>query len=394
VIKYKQSPYFLLLIFWSGFLLWSGCTNAESDTDLAKSSSPVEKTFFNSGRIAVSILADNATYGFRGETMGTNWTVTSLIDITQGSPKDSLTLRQILEEADELLAEFNTVFSTYDPNSKLSQAASAVPSNWNSLNLAGHQGKWLSELYKISNSVYQASDGSFDPTIMPLVRYWGFFKEDPFSGAQKPDSIEIDKRLKLVDFSALTLTEDGTNLVSLRWPVLTELDFNAVAKGQGVDLLAAYFESKGFENLLVEIGGEVVAKGKNDKGNHWNIAVEKPTEGVREFMALVSLPNKAMATSGNYRKFWEKEGQKYGHTLNPKTGWPEKSNLLSATVIADNCASADAWATACMVLGLDKAINKIEADSSLDAMFINLDNDGNYVVFQTTGFDQYIAARN
>jgi thiamine biosynthesis lipoprotein len=165
------------------------------------------------------------------------------------------------------------------------------------------------------------------------------------------------------------------NKVIKQHPAL-QLDFNAIAQGYSVDVLADFLEKKGIENYMIEIGGELRCKGKNSKGNYWNIGIDKPIENLqkREMQTIVPLKNKAMATSGNYRKFYEKDGVKYSHTIDPKTGWPVKHQLLSATVIADDAMTADAFATVFMVMGKDKAIEFLEIHKNLNLQV--------YLIFQ------------
>jgi thiamine biosynthesis lipoprotein len=145
-------------------------------------------------------------------------------------------------------------------------------------------------------------------------------------------------------------------------------------------------------NLLVEIGGEVRAHGRNASGGPWRIALEKPESGQRAFHAVLNLSNAAMATSGNYRRFWEKDGVRYGHSLNPKTGYPEKSRLLSATVVSADCATSDAWATACMVMGLEEAVAVLEDDPAVEGYLMYLDAEGTLSAIQSTGFGTMVGS--
>jgi thiamine biosynthesis lipoprotein len=171
-----------------------------------------------------------------------------------------------------------------------------------------------------------------------------------------------------------------------------QLDVNAIAQGFAVDVVAAFLEQKRIENYLVEIGGEVKARGVNDKGQAWRIGIDQPLEGNmvpgQHLQAIVALNNQSLATSGNYRKFYEKDGLKYAHSIDPKTGYTVMSRLLSVTVLADDCMTADAYATAFMVMGLEKSIDFLTTNTSLDAYLVYSDESGTFQVFQTDYFDK------
>ncbi len=327
-----------------------------------------------------------------GKAMGTSYQVTYLHPGETGHADDESSFKALAEQyrqsMDSLLEAFNACLSTYDNQSTLSR--------WNHSNgeivFEGECGQWIRELYHLSYAVWQQSDGAFDPSVLPLVRAWGFLQEDPFEQANAPDSAEITELLAMVGFgSGIRMVEESRGVRLSKANPKSELDFNAIAKGYGVDLLSSYLWSQGIDRSLVDIGGELMARGKNERNTPWKIAVEKPLEQERELQALVSISQVGMATSGNYRRYWEKDGLKYGHTLNPKTGYPEMSSLLSASVIASDCASADAYATACMVLGLQKGLDLIESRPELEAYFVYLDVEGQHAVMQSTGYSRYRA---
>jgi thiamine biosynthesis lipoprotein len=173
-----------------------------------------------------------------------------------------------------------------------------------------------------------------------------------------------------------------------------KVDVNAIAQGYSVDVIVNWLEHKNIENYLVEIGGEVCAKGINGKGIVWKIGIDKPIEDQsasnRELQAIASLNNKSLATSGNYRKFYEKDGIKYSHTINPKTGYPARNTLLSASVLATDCMTADAFATAFMVLGVEKSIELANKLDYLEVYFIYTDSTQNYSVYASDGFTKII----
>ena len=229
------------------------------------------------------------------------------------------------------------------------------------------------DVYNKSVLVNQMTDGAFDITVGPLVRAWGFGPDDHKNFTeQKRDSL-----LKLVGMEKISLV-NGRLVKTL--PGVT-LDVNAIAQGYSVDVVCRYFKSLGLKNYLVEIGGEVMAVG--DKGGApWRIGIDKPEDNNmvpgQSLQAIIKLDDKAVSTSGNYRKFYVEDGIKYSHTIDPKTGYPAKNRLLSATIIADNCTMADGIATACMVMGKEKAIDFIESHHEFEAYFVFSDDSGEF----------------
>jgi thiamine biosynthesis lipoprotein len=172
------------------------------------------------------------------------------------------------------------------------------------------------------------------------------------------------------------------------------LDVNAIAQGYSCDVIARFLDRMGIRNYLVEIGGEIHAHGKNPDGNSWRVGIDKPTEGNmipgQELQTVVELKNRSLATSGNYRKFFEENGVKYAHTINPKTGYPVKSNLLSATIVAKDGITADAYATVCMVAGLEKSKEILRQVGGMEAYLVYGDEKGNYKVYMTKGMEKII----
>ena len=244
----------------------------------------------------------------------------------------------------------------------------------------------LSEVLTLSFSVNKATDGAFDPTVAPLVNAWGF----GFKSGQMPNSMQVDSLLSLVGLSRIHL-QDGR---LIKDNPLSILDFSAIAKGYGVDRAADVLRGKGIKNFMVEIGGEVVTEGLNEKGEAWRIGINKPdddsTSTNMELQDIISLSGKAIATSGNYRNFYISNGKKIAHTINPKTGYPAQSDILSSTVMAPSCAEADAFATAFMVLGLEGAKQVLLRQPQLEAYFIYSDHQGNYQTWCTEGFKNLI----
>ena len=244
----------------------------------------------------------------------------------------------------------------------------------------------LSEVLRLSFTVNKATDGAFDPTVAPLVNAWGF----GFKSGEMPNSSQVDSLLSLVGLFHIQL-QDGK---LIKDNPLSILDFSAIAKGYGVDRAADVLRGKGIKNFMVEIGGEVVTEGVNEKREAWRIGINKPDDDSTsintELQDIIALSGKAIATSGNYRNYYIKDGRKIAHTINPKTGYPAQQDILSSTVMAPSCAEADAFATAFMVLGLEGAKQVLQRQSQLDAYFIYTDNQGEYQTWCTQGFKQLI----
>ena len=214
------------------------------------------------------------------------------------------------------------------------------------------------------------SEGAFDATIGPLVSAWGFhYKKELEMTPEMVDSIK-----QLVDYHKIDIVDDKVVKAN---PNIT-LDFNAVAQGYTTDLIGKFLESRDIQNYLVDVGGEIFARGTKPNGEQWTIGIEKPAENYnsdRSVQIKIQLKDKGIVTSGNYRKYIEKDGVRYSHSIDPKTGYPVEQNLLSATVIAENASWADCLATICMIAGKEKA-SKLLENQSIEAYFIYVDNDG------------------
>ena len=235
----------------------------------------------------------------------------------------------------------------------------------------------FAEVFNLAEKISAETDGAFDITVAPMVNAWGF----GFKTGNMPDSKQLDSLRAIVGFHKVAL-ENGRVVKKNR---RTMLDCSAIAKGYGCDVVARFLQGKGIKNYMVEIGGEIVTCGVNDQRMPWKIGVTKPTDDSlsvnEELQTVLNVTNKAMATSGNYRNFYYKNGKKYAHTIDPKTGRPVQHNILSATVLADDCATADAYATSFMVLGLDKTKKVLEKHPELMAYFIYSDKNGKNAVW-------------
>ena len=233
------------------------------------------------------------------------------------------------------------------------------------------------DVFKLARQVSEDTNGAFDITVAPLVNAWGF----GFKHEQMPTKEQVDSLRQLIGYQYVTL-KDKT--IEMQKPGMM-LDFSAIAKGYGVDVVARLLERHDIKNYMVEIGGEITTRGINPERVPWRIGVNKPNEDAldesHEIQTILNVTDKAMATSGNYRNFYVKEGKKYAHTIDPKTGYPVQHTLLSATVLTDRCSKADAYATSFMVLGMDGAKKILERHKELMAYLIFTDSKGNLAVW-------------
>jgi len=324
---------------------------------------------------------------FFGNTQGTTFSVICNDDI-----------KITIEEIEELLHNFDLALSSYIPNSiitKLNQAPAGEFVYEDPYN-------YFNRCYQLSYLMWSTSNHTFDPTVYSLVDGWGFFNDLE----NVPDSSVVDSLLRLVGFqdgyhfTFFTHIDSLGNVIPnnkiLKKTSNTKLDFNGIAQGLTVDVIAEKLESRGAKNYFVEIGGEIRVKGNNSEGNLWRIGIDKPVENStaedRQIQEVVNIKDKSLATSGSYRRFYEKDGVKYSHTINPKTGYPVQHTLLSATVVADNCATADAMATAFMVMGADKSIAFLNEhpELGLEVYLIYNNSKGRMETYYTRNFQDLI----
>ena len=247
--------------------------------------------------------------------------------------------------------------------------------------------KMFTDVFTLAMKISDITDGSFDITVAPLVNAWGF----GFKGGAMPTRHQVDSLKRLVGYRKVSLANGRVTKSDPR----IMLDCSSIAKGYGCDVVAHYLRSKGIDNYMIEIGGEIVTRGISEKRLPWKIGVTKPTDDSlnvnQEIQTIINVTDKAMATSGNYRNFYYKNGRKYAHTIDPATGYPVQHTILSSTVIADDCATADAYATAFMVMGLDKAKAVLSRHPELMAYFILAGADGNNDVWYSPSMKDKIA---
>lgn len=321
------------------------------------------------GGVLLGCRSTPAYQQLTGKTMGTTYMVkANSLNVIEQSTIDSI------------LIAINQSLSTYIPTSIISTFNSSA----HGIDLAS-----LDQHFKInfgkSIQVSDLSQGAFDPTIMPLVNYWGFGTTGKKT-LTSVDSISILELLPAVGFSKIQQTSDS---ITKSNPDV-ELDFSAIAKGYGVDVLCDYLDNISVTNYYVEIGGELRTKGVNDRGTAWTLGVNLPQRNASftDVITYMQLSDRAMATSGNYRNYYEIEGEYYGHTIDPKTGFPV-SDILSATIIADDCMTADAMATACMVMGVERSLDMIESSNNVEGLFVYSIGDGDMAIKQTNGISKY-----
>jgi len=279
--------------------------------------------------------------------------------------------RDFKPEIDKLLKEFDHSVSLWDSTSVICRVNRNVPEV--------KLDKYFIDCFNKSQETSIGSNGAFDATVQPLVSIWGFsIKEKGKVTKQMIDSI-----LQFVGYKKVTLK----NGKIIKTDPRLKLDFDGIAQGYSVDVVSKFLSSKGITSSIVEIGGEVYGLNKKPNDKNWVVGIEKPIDNpdsANPLKAIVKIENKGMTTAGNYRKFYEENGMKYSHTIDPKTGYPCQNTLLSVTVLADDAFTADAWDTALMVMGLDNSIKYLLNHPELQAYLIYSDEKGNYKVYETS----------
>ncbi len=291
--------------------------------------------------------------------------------ITYQSDKDLH--REILQR----LQLVDQTFSTFNDESIISKINRNEPVKLNQMFI---------EVFDLAKTVSKDTHGAFDITVAPLVNVWGF----GFKSGTPPTKAVIDSLRHLTGYEKVKLIGSKVRKQDPR----IMLDCSAIAKGYGSDVVAQYLRSRDVENFMIEIGGEIVVQGNSDKRLPWKIGVTKPTDDStqtnNELQTVLNLSNTAMATSGNYRRFYYKNGKKYAHTIDPKTGYPVQHNILSATVLANTCAKADAYATSFMVLGLEKTQQVLQHHPDLMVYLIYADGQGKNKVWYSPSLKKAI----
>lgn len=289
---------------------------------------------------------------------------------------------------DSILHVFDLSLSTYIDSSQIS--------SFNSNTLAGildDKNDFFKNCYEKSLVVYRNTNGLFDPSVFPLIEGWGFFK----NVATPLSKDSVNKLLVDVGLEPQLNHQMSFEAKEIRYKKHTpffKLDFNAIAQGYAVDVLADYIKSQGINDFYIEIGGEIRVSGLNKNEENWSIGIDVPDDQLieREIENVIYLSNSSVATSGNYRKYYIKDGKKYAHTINPKTGYPVEHNLLSVTVVSRECAFADAYATAFMVMGEKESLKWIKEhpEVKLEAYFLSSSDGEGITVSMSAHFKDYL----
>ena len=298
--------------------------------------------------------------------------------------------RSFKADIDALLLALNQEVSTYIDTASISvfnRSDQGIPLAYNPFGQdVPHDNQHLLQNFQAAKSISARTAGAFDPTVMPLVNYWGFGYTEKRE-VTRVDSARVDSLQRLVGMENVFLRNDSL----LKTHPGVQLDFSAIAKGYGVDQIAVFLHEQGIQDYYVEIGGEVVARGKSPRGDYWRIGISDPREGagLQDIQTAVPLIDQALATSGNYRNVYEVNGQKYSHTINPRTGFPERSRLLSASVFAPDCMTADAYATACMVAGPEQALAFAKKNEQIEVYLIVSTVSGDLEVHYSEGLSPF-----
>ncbi|MEM7301978.1 MAG: FAD:protein FMN transferase [Pseudomonadota bacterium] len=298
---------------------------------------------------------DRRIFEFTGTTMGTYYQVTA-VDVP-----DPVQQAEIKDGIETAFASVIRQLSNWDPKSEISRF------NANQTTNSVAMSPMLAEVMSAAAAVHQQSLGRFDTTITPLIEAWGFGA----TGAQHKKPSQEKIRHALANSGHHNTLDQSTNTLKKKKPE-AQVFLSAIGKGFGTDVVARMLESKGVKNYLIEIGGDIYAKGRNENGQPWQVGVETPRTSGSGIMEVVGLSNLGMASSGDYRNYFEQDGKRYSHVIDPTTGEPIKHHTASATVLAENGMLADAWATAMLTLGREEGLKVADANN-IAVMFIDRD---------------------
>lgn len=321
---------------------------------------------------ACSDLKASKPIALQGNTMGTTYS------ITIAQPAKNLSAESLQNVIDGLLNDVNQQMSTYIDDSEITQFNNSPVNQWMTVSPD------FIEVVNLSQGLSELSQGKFDVTIGPLIELWGFGRK---ASDQVPSDAAILEAQAKVGWQALAVDSEQSRLLKTK---AIAINLSAIAKGFGVDKIARYLESLNIENYLVEIGGEIRVKGMSPKDKPWRLGIEKPTLAQEGAQQIVVLDNASIATSGDYRNYFEEDGLRYSHTIDPQSGKPVRHNIASVTVIANTAALADGYATTLNVMGLDNALTLAESQN-IDAFFIVYDQgtETGYRQVMTSNFNQY-----
>ncbi len=306
-----------------------------------------------------------------GATMGTTWHVSYV------PGHDRASAEPYQREIDTILAAVDDSMSTYKPDSEISAVNESPSGEWTVVSEGFYR------VLTTALSIGELSEGAYDVTITPLVNRWGF--GPTFTQSELPGSDEVERLLAQVGQEKLKLDANASAVMKLDE---LALDFSSLAKGYAVDRVANWLASQNIEDFLVEVGGEMRLSGHSQRGDLWHIAIEQPQNGDRSVAQALSLTDVAVATSGDYRNYFERDGKRYSHSIDPRTGYPVQHDLVSVTVVHDSAMLADGWATALTVLGPSRAL-EVAQEQGLAVYFIQRDED-EYLSSYTGAFEPYL----
>ena len=312
----------------------------------------------------------NQLINFSGETMGTTYQITII-----NHSNNELDAIHLQEKIDSLFMHVNNLFSTYTNNSELAQfnnKMSIVPVKISTE---------FSELYEKAVSISLSSNGSFDFTVLPLVELWGFGPE--FNNSKIPSKKKITDIMHYTGINKLKYADGYLSKLNKN----VQIDFSAIAKGWGVDQVALFLNDQGFNDYMVEIGGEIRVSGLNNFNLGWSLGISSPEDSETGLYTTITVSDLSVATSGNYNNYFTLENTNYSHIINPKKGYPISHDLVSATIVAEDCATADAIATAVMVKGFQLGLEWINSLPDIECLLIKVDNSGNYITGKSSGFN-------
>ena len=330
-------------------------------------------------RIAVLLVtaagctsSGNGVSEFGGETMGTTYRVRY---VTGKGPAEE----EAKPAIEQLLVDINQALSTYIKSSVISRInRSTDTEEWHAVD--GH----FESVFRKGRRIHDETGGAFNPAVGPLVQAWGFGPDGPHA---TPDQKTVNALLRVVSFKAFDLR--GPPAAVRKRISGAQLDFNAIAEGYAIDTIATWLEEHGVQHYLIEIGGEVRAHGRRPDGEGWRVGIERPSADAlaeSRIQTVLALQDAALATSGIYRNYRVEDGRVIAHILNPHTGYPQVSSLLSVSVLAQSATTADGYATAFMVMGLEDALKFVEAHENLEAYFVSRDSKGNITETRSSGF--------
>jgi len=323
-----------------------------------------------SGCSDTDTVAEAGLHSFHGPTMGTRYNITYVQTLAPAS------LSELQAGVDTVLAELNQSMSTYIADSELNRFNDHAVNEWMTVSAP------LFSVIEQAQEISRLSAGAFDISVGPLVDLWGF---GPTPGEDKiPSARQLSAVKNSMGYQAIELDKRQRRI---RKTSARRLDLSAIAKGYATDMVAEYLERQGIDAYLVEVGGEVRLKGKKPNGDNWRIAIETPVSGQREAQRIVSLSNISIATSGDYRNYFEIDGQRYSHTIDPASGYPIQHKLVSVTVITEHCIEADGYATAMLVMGTEKSLALAEKLNM--AVFLIEKTEQGFVEHKSAAFSSY-----